>query len=211
MSKEIIGILLAAGQSVRFVENNRESKCSNKLLQILPDSKTPIVVQAANHLIGALPNSIAVIPAGDDMLKSLLKDTGICVVENPQPKQGMSSSIRCGIETSMQNDADAGGWVIALADMPFIPVEIIKQVADAVSEGALMVQPEYHEQRGHPVGFSSQFKNELCNVQGDVGAKHLLYQYWEQVRIVEVSNDAILRDIDVPDDLLKHGSVKQKD
>jgi len=194
MSNSIAGILLAAGQSTRFG--------GNKLLQPLPDSDIPIAVQSARHLLAALPTSIAVVHKDDHVLGTLLAHTGIEVIPNPNPKLGMSSSIRVGIDY-YSKILSIKGWVIALADMPFIPDRIIQQVADAVSNGALLAAPQYGDQRGHPVGFSRQLEDELLALEGDRGARQILEQYRNQLQLVKVNNNSILRDIDEPSDLAR--------
>ena len=174
MDKSIVGILLAAGLSARFGKQ--------KLLHSLTDSQTPIAVQSAHNLLKILPNSIAVVPENSNELKSLLLETGIQVVENPDAGLGMSTSIRCAIESQIASHPDTQCWIIALADMPYIPPHIIKQVADAVLHGALIAAPEYNKQRGHPVGFSQQLSKELLNLQGDVGAKSIVEKHLSQLQ-----------------------------
>ncbi|MCI0505824.1 MAG: nucleotidyltransferase family protein [Gammaproteobacteria bacterium] len=195
MNKNIIGILLAAGHSTRFG--------GNKLLQPLPVNHIPMAVQSALLLLEALPNGIAVIRKDDQQLKSLLLETGIAVVENQNAHEGMSSSIRCGIESQKQLFSGAKGWVIALADMPYISATVIQQVANALREGALAAAPQFKNQRGHPVGFSYQLKDELLRLQGDAGAKTVLAKHHAKIRLINVSSNSILRDIDYPEDLIR--------
>ena len=193
MHNNIIGILLAAGASKRFG--------SQKLLQPLPDSQIPIAVQSARNLLEALPNSIAVIRENDSQLKSLLLETGIQIVENPDTHLGMSTSIRCGINSQIAGQTDMKGWLIALADMPYIPVSVIELVADAIAKGALISAPEYNKQRGHPVGFSQDLTDELLSLQGDFGAKPIINNHISQLKLIETLNKGVLRDIDYISDL----------
>ncbi|WP_455207381.1 nucleotidyltransferase family protein [Kaarinaea lacus] len=194
MTNEIAGILLAAGQSIRFGDN--------KLLQTLPDNNAPVAVQTARHLLEALPDSVAVVREDDQRLKPLLLDTGIRVIDNPGAALGMSSSIRCGVEAAGKYFPDVKGWVIVLADMPYIPPQIIKQVADAISQGALLAAPEYNKRRGHPVGFSKQLGNELLNLNGDAGAKTVVKKHRDYLQLIEVTSRTILHDIDRPHDVI---------
>ena len=195
MTGTIVGILLAAGQSTRFGDN--------KLLHPLTDSRTPIAAQSANHLLRALPDSIAVVREDDLRLKLLLIESGIHIIENPHAKLGMGSSIRWGIEAANNLFPDSRGWVIALADMPYITADIIKQVADAIQAGKLLAAPQYQQQRGHPVGFSHQLYDELLLLHGDSGAKSLLNKYSSQLYTFETSSNVILYDVDRPADLDK--------
>lgn len=194
MYKDIAGILLAAGKSTRFG--------SNKLLQQLPEHQTPMAVQSARNLLEVLPNSVAVVREDDQQLKSLLSETGINLVENPHTNLGMSSSIRCGIESASQLFPCTKGWILALADMPCIPAAIIKQVADSILHGTLIAAPEYKNQRGHPVGFSCQLRSELLTLTGDVGARLLIAKHSDQLYTFETNDEVVLRDIDRPQDLV---------
>lgn len=193
MASCIIGILLAAGESTRFG--------TNKLLHLLPDSKIPIAVQSAKHILQALPDSIAVVREDNLQLNSLLQETDILLIGNRNAELGMSSSICCAIKAVKQLFPAAKGCVMALADMPYISPGIIKQVADSIQAGELIAAPQYKNQRGHPVGFSYQLFDELLTLQGDVGAKSLLDKYSSQLYVFETSQNGILRDIDRPDDL----------
>ena len=127
MSDLPVGILLAAGQSSRFGQN--------KLVYQLPESQISMAVQSAQALLKVLPKSIAVVREDDQELKALLSITGISIVDNFQAETGISSSIRYGISAS---NSSTSGWVIALADMPYIPDTIIRQIAKAVQQGALI-------------------------------------------------------------------------
>jgi molybdenum cofactor cytidylyltransferase len=185
-----IGILLAAGSSTRFG--------SNKLLHRLPGNETKTIAElAARQLLDALPDSIAIIREHDSELKALFSNLGMPVVTNVNAHLGMSSSIACGINSR----PDATGWVIALADMAYIPSTVISRVAQALQRDALIVAPVYDGQRGHPVGFSRRLFNELVNLQGDVGAKSIIEKHREELQLLEVKDAAILRDIDRKADL----------
>jgi molybdenum cofactor cytidylyltransferase len=193
MTAQFAGILLAAGQSTRFG--------SNKLLQSLPHSNTPMVVQAALNLLAALPDSVAVVRDNDHAIKLLLGETGIRIIDNPDSNLGMSSSIRCGVKYYLQNPY-IKGYVVALADMPYIPSQIFNQVADALQQGALIAAPEYTGRRGHPVGFSGRLTSDLLNLQGDTGAKALIEKYRHSLQLIEVDSETVLLDIDEPKDII---------
>lgn len=197
MNNNVSGILLAAGESKRFG--------SNKLLHILPDSNTPIAVQAAKHLLEILPHSVAVVRPEDNKLKNLLLETGITLIDNPDAELGMSSSIRCAINylSNIESHQQPGfaGFLIALADMPFIPSTIYQQVADEITQGELICAPQFAGKRGHPVGFSCLLMNELLQLRGDEGAKMIINKYAEKVKLVESKNKNISLDIDYPTDI----------
>ncbi len=95
--------------------------------------------------------------------------------------------------------ADSAGWVIALADMPFVQAESIAAIVQALNNGAGIAVPTYQGRRGNPVGFSRQYLPQLLALTGDQGARSLFKIF--PVTEVAVNDAGILRDIDVPDDL----------
>src|SRR6267142_1358457 len=128
MAAGVRGILLAAGYSKRFG--------SNKLLQALPagapEAGTPIALAAAKHLLEALPESIAVVRPRAQKLARILRDAGCSTVVCKNAGEGMGTSLAAGVRSA----ADADGWIIALADMPFIRPDTIRAVANAARGGA---------------------------------------------------------------------------
>jgi len=189
----IRGILLAAGYSKRFG--------SNKLLQSLPAGSahagTPIALAAARHFLEALPESVAVIRPRAQKLGKILRDAGCNTVVCKNAADGMGTSLAAGVRAT----ADADGWIVALADMPFILPETIRTIARALAEGAAIAAPGYRGERGHPVGFSRRFFDELSALSGDAGARELLKQHPDRVTECEVDDAGVLRDIDRPSDL----------
>ena len=57
--------------------------------------------------------------------------------------------------------------------------------------------------RGHPVGFSCQLRGELLTLTGDVGARLLIDKYSNQLYTFKTNEEVVLRDIDIPLDLIK--------
>lgn len=189
MPREAVGILLAAGSSTRFGDN--------KLIQPLPDSKTSVAVQAALHMRTAVADCIAIVRADDQALIKQLSETGIDIIINNDADSGISSSLRLGI----QQRCGAFAWIVALADMPFIPPAIFLQVSHALQHGAMLAAPVYQGQRGHPVGFSSKLREELLQLKGDYGAKSVIDAHRDALHVIQVGNNAVLRDIDRPQHL----------
>lgn len=193
MAANIRGLLLAAGYSRRFG--------SNKLLQALPAGSTragmPIALAAAHHLLEALPESLAVVRPRAQKLAKLLRDAGCTTVVCKNASEGMGTSLAAGVRAA----PDADGWVIALADMPFVLPDTVRRVTQALRSGAAIVAPSFRGQRGHPVGFARRHFSELCALRGDEGARALLAQHPDSVVLVEVEDRGVLRDIDRPSDL----------
>ncbi len=193
MAANIRGILLSAGYSKRFG--------SNKLLQALPagaaEAGTPIGLAAAKHLLEALPESIAVVGPRAQKLSRMLRDAGCNTVVCKNSGEGMGTSLAAGVRSA----ADADGWVIALADMPFIRPDSIRAVANALRGGAAIAATAFRGERGHPVGFARGYFDALVSLKGDAGARDLLAQHGEALTLLQTEDPGVLRDIDRPSDL----------
>ncbi|WP_292784004.1 nucleotidyltransferase family protein [Methylophilus sp. UBA6697] len=188
----IAGILLAGGFSRRF-------GTQNKLLQPLADGQL-VALRAAQALIAALPHSVAVIRANQPTLGNQLTSLGFKVIECEDQHQQMSDSLKLGLMATKNAFPAMTGLVIALADMPFIQAETIQQVAQQLIQ-ARIVQPMYHGQPGHPVGFRSDLIPDLLAIEGDQGARDVLRAHQADILRFECQDAGILRDIDTPADL----------
>ena len=189
----MVGILLAAGFSRRFGS-------ADKLLQRLPDGR-PLALASAENLIKSIPVSIAVLRPENKSLAELMLNAGLRVVFCSENDQEMADSLATAIRFSANFEAASNGFVVALADMPFIQAETILSVANKVADGASIVIPTYQNQRGHPVGFSAKFRGDLENLQGDEGARSIIKRYSEELELLPTDDAGIWVDIDTPNDL----------
>jgi molybdenum cofactor cytidylyltransferase len=185
----VVAILLAAGSAKRFG--------SDKLLHALPH-EVPIAIQAARHLSAVFQKDIlAVVGPEATALPDLLRAEGCRVVVCGNAAEGMGASLACGVRAA----ADAGGFVVALGDMPFIRASTIAAVRDALVAGAPLVAPYFRARRGHPVGIAGSFRAQLEALQGDEGARRLLDTHADKLIKVPVGDPGAIRDIDTPGDL----------
>lgn len=187
MNDLCVGILLAAGNSHRFG--------SSKLLHQIDN--TPMLLMSAQVLANAVPNSIAVINQALLPYADQLAMLGLKVIVNTRAGDGIGSSIACGVRAS----AHAAGWLIALADMPFIQQETIRCIHARLEAGAEIVAPVYHNQRGHPVGFHSRYKAQLIGLHDDIGARNIIAHHQSRLELVPTNDAGVIRDIDLPSDI----------
>lgn len=187
----LIGIVLAAGRGRRFDPLGIE----NKLLQRLPDG-TPVVGACARTLLQLTPHVLAVVRPGERAVADLLQQLGCEVTVCEDADAGMGHSLAHAVK---QSPTAAGGWLVALGDMPFVTLETLRRLQAGLASGADIVAPVYQGQRGHPVGFSARHAAALGALSGDVGARALLAQ--GPVRLIDVDDAAVLRDIDWRTDL----------
>ncbi|MBX9964323.1 MAG: nucleotidyltransferase family protein [Burkholderiales bacterium] len=190
----LCGILLAAGSGSRFG--------GGKLAHPLPASGVPLVVAAWRHLKAAVPQSCAVVRAGDAAVIALLRAEGARVIECDDAAEGMGRSLSCGVRANPY----AAGWIVALGDMPTLRIETIAAVARSLRQGAAIAIPVRDGQRGHPVGFAVRFGAELSELRGDAGARSVLKAHATDVTEVHVDDPGILADVDTRADLARVAS-----
>lgn len=190
ISDRFVGILLAAGRGARFDRSGEQ----DKLMQPLGNGDT-VAVTAARNLLAVLPSVQAVVRPAADALAAQLRALGCAVTECPSAEAGMGASLVFGL---MQT-RNAAGWLIALADMPYVQPATIAALIRAVADGADIAVPTCGGRRGNPVAFSRLHLPQLLELGGDQGARSLL----KALAVVEVAVDdpGIHRDIDTPEDL----------
>ncbi|HEU4644508.1 MAG TPA: NTP transferase domain-containing protein [Burkholderiales bacterium] len=183
-----VGLLLAAGSASRFG--------ADKLQHPLPHG-VAIAVQAARHLKAEVPRVVAAVRPGAQETARALAAEGCEVVVCERAAEGMGASLACAAQAA----GDADGYLVALADMPFVRPSTIAAVRDALAGGAVIAAPYFRARRGHPVGFAGRLRSALAALAGDAGAKSVLDAHAAQLVKVPVGDPGALRDIDRPSDL----------
>ncbi|MBX3666284.1 MAG: nucleotidyltransferase family protein [Burkholderiales bacterium] len=186
--KSPVAVLLAAGAGRRFG--------GGKLLHPLEDGVAMAAHAVRNLLAAGLPVT-AVVRPGDIALAELLEREGCRVTICPDADRGMGLSLAHGVTVARE----AGGWVVALADMPRIRPATIARIAQALAAGADIAAPAYRGDRGHPVAFGRRFLDELRALTGDSGARALVQRNQALLRLIDTDDSGVLLDIDRRDDL----------
>lgn len=183
--RQIVGILLAAGSSRRFGADKR--------LYPLADGM-PMALASARHLAAICPRTIVVIRPDDSVLADLLAAEGLETVVCESAAQGMGHSLSCGVAAS----PNAAGWLVALADMPFIQPASYLAVLHALKDGARMARAVFDSEAGHPVGFSADCLSVLLALTGDQGGKAILAGDPDLLVHCPVDDPGIIHDVDRP-------------
>jgi molybdenum cofactor cytidylyltransferase len=192
MTQSIVGVLLAAGRSTRFGRD--------KLLARMRDGDLtgePLGAVALRHLRAAVPDVVAVVRPDDDALAAELGANGAHIVRCPNADEGMGASLACGVRAC----GNAIGWVVALADMPWVRSQTIARVVSALGHGAPIAAPFYQGRRGHPVGFSRDYFETLAALTGDQGAKAIVVANADELVRIDTDDEGVLRDVDTVQDL----------
>jgi molybdenum cofactor cytidylyltransferase len=180
-------LLLAAGRATRFGADKRLAR--------LPDGRTVIDTTLANIQRSGLPILVC-LGAEDEALAQHLRQRDINCQCCPRALEGMGGTLAEGVGLI----PDWECVLIALADMPWIMPGTYSAIAERLTTENIVV-PVNGGRRGHPVGFGCDFYTELTALNGETGARGLLYRHAVRITEVPVADAAIHRDIDVPADL----------
>jgi molybdenum cofactor cytidylyltransferase len=182
--QNVAAILLAAGQSSRF-------GASDKLLADLQGQ--PLILHAAQR-IGELNPARKIAVCGAEVGK-LLSPLGFHIVTNPDARQGLSTSLACGIEAARQGECSAA--LVCLGDMPLISLNHLRLLLSRFEgKSAPIVGSRKDDKAMPPAIFARAFFDQLQSGHGDQGARGLLAS---ADHITAPANELI--DIDTIEDL----------
>ncbi len=184
----ITGLLLAAGRSRRFG--------SPKPLHPL-NNGTPLAVHSALSLRAAVDRAVAIIRPDDLALATQLRHAGFEIVCGPDTHNGQGASLAFGVRVT----GGSAGWLVALADIPYIRPETAQAVAAKLRAGAIIAVPYFRGRRGHPVGFGRALGPQLGALTSDAGALALIKAHRHLVVQVPCLEAGVPEDIDTPHDL----------
>ena len=189
---KVIGVLLAAGRAERFG--------GAKLLAPLPrgpNAGLSVGVTACKHLRSAVADVIAVVRPDDLAAAPALEAAGARIVVADRADDGMGASLAAGVAAA----PDDCGYLVVLADMPWVDPNTIARIATTVEEGASIVAPRYRGERGHPVGFAPRHREALLALTGDEGARGIIDAHRGAFELIEVDDPGVVQDVDTPLDL----------
>jgi molybdenum cofactor cytidylyltransferase len=157
--RDTVLILLAAGRSTRFADHG--SKLTEELLG------RPLGLHAAATL-AALPfrDRLAIV----DGLRLDYTSYGFTHVHNDAPAEGMSHSIRLGVERA----GDARAALVVLADMPRLTATHVGRLFDAATGTDSVVASSDGVAPMPPVLFGADHFGQLRQLSGDNGARSLV-------------------------------------
>lgn len=158
-------LLLAAGGSRRLGEPK----------QLLSVDGEPLIKRAVRIALAAqLQPTVVVLGAYAAQIRAHIEDQPVTIVENPDWREGMASSIRSGLAAVLAEAPDAGGIVMMLADQPHLKAEHLAALVTAQrTSGRDIVAADYGNHLGPPAYFGRRHFSALRELQGDAGARAL--------------------------------------
>ena len=184
---DIAAVVLAAGMSTRM----------GRPKQLLPfgADDTPLIELVARRVRARIGRVIVVLGHRAGEISPLLRDCGVEQVVNEQYRQGMVTSVQCGIRAA----GDARGYLICLGDQPGVSEEalsLIARQAEQLRKGIAI--PVCAGRRGHPIYITHHFRAEILELPPDVGLNTVTARHPEVTREVPIADEAVLVDVDTP-------------
>lgn len=191
-------ILLAAGASERLGTSK----------QLLAYKGTTLLQYVLNTIKAVdLKPVVLVLGAKAWEIKQSVGTAGLEIVQNDEWQEGMSSSIRKGIETLTTIQPGVDGVVIMVCDQPFVSPSLLQTLLNKrLASGKKIIASRYGHSAGVPVLFDKTFFPLLSSLKGQEGAKKIIQQHPNDVETVDFAEGDI--DIDTAADYEK---LKQND
>ena len=191
---EIVGlatIILAAGGSSRY------GQCK----QLVEINGTSLVRLAVDKLSSLLPHDriSVVIGANSKAMAQSVRDLPVNVVLNEHWQQGLASSLKAGLNSV---EPDCRAVMITLCDQALVTEDHLRQLLDLwLADPSEITASGYAGTVGTPAVIPAEFYPQLLALKGDAGAKSVLKNNADKVRIIPIPEAEF--DLDVPADLDK--------
>lgn len=185
-------LVLAAGKSTRMNSTKQLEKIGNSFLLeiVLNKIKTLFDKEDIYCVLGANFNKI----------KNKISNNNISIIFNEDYNNGLSSSIKSGLNYVKNANKNYRGIFIILGDQPAIDNGYFKEMISLFYQYKnKIVASKYKEKVGVPAIFPSIYFDDLEKIEGDKGAKEYLNNKKNNVIFPEIIPNLV--DIDTQEDL----------
>jgi len=186
----VSAVVLAAGAGSRFG--------GGKLLA--PFGGRTLIGATLDGLRGApVDETIVVVGAEGERLRDVSTAQGARVVENRDWAEGMSTSVRAGLDACSPGSRAA---VVVLGDQPLVGAGAVGRLVEAFEDGAPVAVATYRGEPRNPALFAREVWPLLgSEMSGDRGARAVLACHPELVTEVPCDDVADPADVDTVEDL----------
>ena len=168
--------------------------------QLLPYHGKSFLANAVDSANDTLADPvIVVLGANKELFEKEISDKKVHIAENEQWKEGMASSIRCGVNALAHIAPAADAVIIMVCDQPFVSSSLLNElITTQQATGQLIVSCQYEQTMGTPALFHKSLFPELLALKDDTGAKKIIERYGNRIATVLFKKGSI--DIDTEED-----------
>lgn len=190
----ISSIILSAGPSARMGSPKALLKNGDKnFLQHIIEILSAKYVEDIHVVLGAF----------SDEIEPSIADLPVNVLINREWESGQLSSLITGLHAIDDDRTD--GVLVWPVDHPLVSGVLIDELLNAFdNDHGKIIIPKHNGRRGHPVIFPQKTFRELRSAPPDEGARSVVHRNESIVYEVETSEEAILINIDTPEDYINY-------
>jgi molybdenum cofactor cytidylyltransferase len=184
---KIAGLILSGGSSRRMGTPKALLQYQNetfldRLIRLFSVVCDPVIVVVGEH--------------ADKIRSGITRERDVLFAVNPDPERGMLSSLQCGLALV---PPDAEAVMFLPVDHPHLANSTLETLAARFrADRAPVTVPTYAGQHGHPVCIARALVDELLALPLDAKPSDVIHRHVPQTVYVEVSDDAVVTDVDDP-------------
>jgi len=187
--RHVTAVVLAAGTSSRMGHN--------KLLLPWGDS-TVLARTMANAKASAVADVWVITGHERDKTEAIAGESNVPTIFNPDYANGMLTSVQTAVRR-LPSTVEA--VLVVLGDQPMVGPAVIDALLQAyagIQHG--LIAPTYRGRRGNPVIIDRRYFAELLALPPTAAPRALLERHPDDIYYVQFDDDAILNDLDRPED-----------
>lgn len=193
----VVIAILAAGASSRM-------RGGDKLLELVEGE--PVLRRQVRLALATGAPVIVALPPDRPTRAAALVGFDIHITTVPDAHLGMSVSLRAALTVARGLGlGPKAGFMVLPADMPDFTAEALAAMVQAFAQNPDVILRGASEggQPGHPAIFPRGLWEALDRVTGDQGGRAVLAALPERVRLLPLSGDMAITDLDTPEDWAK--------
>jgi molybdenum cofactor cytidylyltransferase len=194
----ISAVVLAAGLSSRM----------GALKQLLPYGDRSVIEQVVTTLQSCpVDEIIVVLGHRDGDIRAALAAYPVRIAFNARYREEMLTSIQSGwSQASPQTDA----VMHVLGDQPHLQASVVRKLVAAFHDtGAGIYVPSYNHRRGHPILIPARYRTEIGALGPQATMRDFMRAHSAEIHHLTVDTDAILRDMDTPEEYEREIQLKR--
>ena len=182
-------LILAAGSSERLGQPK----------QLLTHTDNSLLHYTVSEALKTTKKVIVVLGFHAEVIEEEMKNLPVKFLRNKEWKEGMASSIRCGLSFLLEEEPQLNALIIMVSDQPFVSAPLLYDILKKYQETKKqIVACSYKDTVGVPALFDRSLFDDLLHLSGQSGAKRIIAQYMNRVEAIAFPLGYI--DIDTQED-----------